>query len=175
MRGKKEKVRSYYDSFAKDYNNFYEKIQYEKFKFVLTDFDDEFFESCIDVGGGTGLLSKYLNREIFTVDLSYDMIKEALKLKHSKILLVADMTALPIRKSAFKIVFSFTAIQNAIYPINMVKEVFRILRSEAGNFLITTLEKIIDDSKFKIICEEGGLVGNLLKFPIEDIGFSNFC
>ncbi len=174
MSGKKEKVRRYYDNFAKDYNNFYEKIQFTKYKYVLNEYETNFIESCIDVGGGTGLLSKYLNFEIFTVDLSYDMIKEALILKHSTLLLVADMAALPIRNSAFNTVFSFTAIQNAISPAIVVRELARILRNDPGYFLITTLEKIIVANMFKLLCEEGGLSGDIFKFPIEDVGYSNF-
>ena len=173
MSDKKHKVRIYYDNFAKDYDSFYEKIQFEKYKYIFSLIDLQEYEFCIDVGGGTGLLSKYIQKEMLVIDLSYDMIREVLSNKRSKLLLVADMTSLPIRKTSFNTVFSFTAVQNSILPSNMLKEVSRILRNDPGNFIVSTLEKIIDKSSFSLLCNKAGLTGKIFNFPIEDIGYSN--
>ena len=171
MSGKKEKVRTYYDNFSNDYDRFYEKIQFEKYSYVFNRCNLHSYESLIDVGGGTGLLSKYFGKEILTIDISYEMIKRALE--HTNLLLVADMSSLPIRKSSFEMALSFTAIQNAHSPLQVINEIARILWNDLGKFIITTLEKILDQDKFKLLCETGGFIGDITTLPIEDVAYSN--
>ncbi len=72
---KEKKVKNYYDEFSQNYDGFYKNLQFEKYNIVLTEVAT-FPEWVLDHGGGTGLLSQWLNYPILTMDISDAMIRK---------------------------------------------------------------------------------------------------
>ena len=128
---KKQRVISDYGKSVKHYNKRYAATQFEKFK-ILDGI--ELKGTILDLGGGTGLLGKYLKRELVNVDSSFAM------LEHSKETnICADIDHLPFKSHSFDAVLSFTALQNLPNFTRVFKEVARVSK---GKFICSVLNKV---------------------------------
>ena len=121
-----------YDKTAKLYNLRYRRIQLEKYKIALHDqlLDGE----ILDLGSGTGLLSKFLGKKIYQVDVAKGML---LLSRGRRV--QADIEKLPFRANKFDYVLSFSALMNAENPEAVIKEVKRVLKPK-GIFIVTYLK-----------------------------------
>ena len=126
------KAKELYDKTAKLYNFRYRRTQFEKYKIALHDqlLDGE----ILDLGSGTGLLSKFLGKRIHQVDVSKGML---LLSRGRRV--QADISKLPFRANKFDYVLSFSALMNAENPEGAIKEVKRVLKPE-GIFIVTYLK-----------------------------------
>jgi ubiquinone/menaquinone biosynthesis C-methylase UbiE len=98
-------------------------------------------EKIIDVGGGTGLISKVLrskklNDDIMVIDLSRSMLQ---KVKDPTLSIVqGDVTTFPLRDE----VFTLAVLVNTIHHISEIKqqvvlqEIFRILKKQGRIFIL---------------------------------------
>jgi len=121
-----------YDKTADIYNIRYRSIQFEKYSCALKDVD--LSGKILDLGSGTGLLSKFLNQKLISVDISKKMLRRS----NSKNV-QGDMSELPFKENVFDIVLSFSALMNSPNPKKTINEVNRILKPE-GIFVVTYLK-----------------------------------
>ena len=170
--GEKKKVRDYYDSFSSNYDNFYDRIQHQKFKYYSEELN-QIKEWCVDLGGGTGLLSKYLNYPILTLDISYKMLLNAKKNEYTSLLVASDIQKLPIRNKSIKTVLSFTAIQNADNPREVFVDIERIIELD-GTGIVTALRKTTTERDFNIWLKDLTLKSKINQLDIEDLGCTIF-
>ncbi len=169
---KELKVRNYYDSFSDNYDNFYHKIQFQKFGYlndILTKFNHN---DLIDLGGGTGLLSSFLQIKLLTLDLSYNMLKEGKLSSYISQGIVGDINNIPIRNKAFTHIVSFTAVQNTSNYKQSFKEIRRISKKQSEN-VVSVLKKLIDKTMLINISDKYFSDYQFIEFPIEDIGIYN--
>jgi len=128
---KKQRVISDYGKTASHYDKRYAATQFEKFKILD---GVELNGLILDLGGGTGLLGKYLKRELVSVDSSFAMLKQS-----GEINICADIDYLPFKSNSFDAVLSFTALQNLPNFSKVFKEVRRVSK---GTFVCSVLNKI---------------------------------
>jgi len=129
---KANRARTLYDKTSKFYNPRYRKIQFEKYRTVLS--DQLLDGDILDLGSGTGLLSEFLGKKVHQVDISKGM----LLLGRGK-RVQADIENLPFKTDRFDYVLSFSALMNAENPEGVIKEVKRVLKP-GGIFIITYLK-----------------------------------
>ena len=128
---KKQRVIGDYGKSAKYYDKRYAATQFEKFR-ILDGI--ELNGLILDLGGGTGLLGKYLKRELVNVDSSFAMLKQS-----GEINICADIDYLPFKSACFDTILSFTALQNLPNFTKVFKEVRRVSK---GKFICSVLNKI---------------------------------
>ncbi len=121
-----------YDKTADIYNSRYRTIQFEKYSRALENVT--LSGKILDLGSGTGLLSKFLNRKLISVDISKKMLTKS----NSKNV-QGDMAKLPFKNNSFDLVLSFSALMNSSSPQKTINEVHRILKPE-GIFVVTYLK-----------------------------------
>ncbi len=121
-----------YDKTADIYNSRYRTIQFEKYSRALKDIN--LSGKILDLGSGTGLLSKFLNRKLISIDISKKMLKKS----NSKNV-QGDIAELPFKDDSFDVVISFSALMNSSNPKKTINEVNRILKSD-GVFVVTYLK-----------------------------------
>lgn len=83
----------------------------------------------LDVGGGDGAVSFYLNAggyDIVLVDISVEACRKA-KIRGLQAI-VADAQSLPIREKFFDVVWGGDLVEHLFNPLNFVKEAFRVTR-----------------------------------------------
>ncbi len=152
-------VREKYNRTASIYNQRYRAIQREKYKIMLSGL--KLKGRILDHGCGTGLLSKFLGKNINGVDNSAEM----LKIKGSGDL--ADVEKLPYKDGTFDFILSFTTLQNCSSQEKAIKEAKRVLKPK-GTFVCTFLRSL--EPKLKLLLEKH--FKTLEKRPCgEDIGF----
>lgn len=143
---KKFDVKNYYDNFSDSYDNFYVKIQLQKYQECHELLHEGYMEQyCVDLGGGTGLLSEYLDTKLITGDLSFNMLRFGLDKDRTSQVIVMDMEHLPIRSRCIQTLFSFTVLQNLTDPELGVREVHRVLGFSYSG-IITLLKKSASNS-----------------------------
>jgi ubiquinone/menaquinone biosynthesis C-methylase UbiE len=103
-------------------------------------------EWSLDHGGGTGNLSKWIDYPLLTFDISFSMIQFGQKEMHDFQGIVGDMTQMPFRNKSFKLLFSFTAIQNSSSIVKSLNEISRTSEVESQQIL-TILKKKYDSDK----------------------------
>lgn len=158
---KKNDIRSKYNITADFYNNRYGDIQYEKYSRMLNSM--ELKGMILDLGGGTGMLSDFLDKEVIGVDFSINMLKKS----GNKYKILADAEHLPFKNNIFDFVLSFTLLQN-LPGFKVFKEVKRILKPDSL-FILTTLKKKYMKNVYKIL-EKNFLILKEVDCG-EDIGF----
>ena len=67
----------YYDSIADGYDELHGEEQERKFKHVLSKMEFQTDSSVLDVGCGTGLVSRYIESKITGIDPSINLLKIA--------------------------------------------------------------------------------------------------
>jgi len=134
-------IQNSYDSSADVYNSRYKKIQYQKYMNALTNIDLE--GKILDLGSGTGLLSKFLHHKLISLDLSYNMLT---KFDGTKV--QADMSNIPFKENSFDFVLSFSSLMNSDNIENTLKEIRRITKKD-GRVIISYLNKYDFSDKIK--------------------------
>ena len=157
----------YYNSFSNKYDSFYNKIQIQKYNSSILK-QSKINEWTLDHGGGTGLLSKWLEYPLITLDISDKMLRVG-KLENIEIqCIVGDMNRLPLRKNCINQFLSFTALQNSSDPYIALNEICRTSENY-GTHLISLLEKKYDETKFNIWLSKSQVSYEISKLNIEDV------
>lgn len=149
---KKEKqARDYYDQYSGNYDNFYTEIQFSKFRELASYFHGQKGGLVLDLGGGTALLSQYLNNKeinqsLVTLDLSYKMLETGL-CNQTGNYIAADLSRIPVRSMVGLDLYSFTALQNLSLPDEGVAEINRIM-DQQSKAILTILAKKITEAQF---------------------------
>jgi SAM-dependent methyltransferase/uncharacterized protein YbaR (Trm112 family) len=112
------------------------------------------FESCIDLGAGSGFLPA-LVRERFGVDAYYADLVHRLnlpglgsrlgKLDHAVTL---DLTRLPFRDGAFDVVVSSEVLEHLVHPVEALAEMVRVARRAV---VLTSLEALAPDRLRRVL------------------------
>lgn len=155
----KLKTRTDYDRSAFMYENRYKSIQWSKY---VTMMDATPTGRILDLGCGTGLLSEFLRKKIYGVDISFQMLKKA---QSKEIVVQADMDFLPFHDSVFDAVLSFTSLQNLPSTDRVFKEVRRVLKKGCP-FIFTVLNK-----GFSLKSVEHYFTIRVIRHCGEDVGF----
>ncbi len=137
-------MRSLYDQTSAHYDDRYWEIQIHKYSAFEKDFLTNKAPLIVDSGGGTGLLARYLNREIVVIDLSVGMLKVASSKYPNVHLIAADAERLPLRCGSSDLVVSFSMIQNLPNPEKGISE---IIRCSSHDGIVTGLSKIISQDR----------------------------
>lgn len=161
-------VRSYYNSYAENYDNFYQSIQLEKLNHILPKLQN--CQHVIDLGAGTGILSQYVMWSVIGIDISYEMLRRGVLQERPFLGIAASITHLPIRDQSSNCIISMTTMQNVADVERGITELIRI-GSKKCIALITVLKK---SKQTNIIMEWLLKYANDLstfEVPPEDLGF----
>ncbi len=149
---KKKKIISNYNKTASFYDNRYRKIQEQKYKIILKNYQLN-SKLILDVGCGTGLFMEFIialtdqkdfnpNNYVGT-DISLNMLNifriklQRLKLKYEVALILSDIENLPFRENVFQCIFSLTSFQNLPNIDKGVRNLYIVGRDKADlNFSI---------------------------------------
>ena len=130
----KLEVRKHFDEFTLSDEKRTNPVQWEKYTTMI---DTPLKGRILDLGCGTGLLQEFLQKKIYGVDISFQMLKRA---KTKEVVVQADMDFLPFFDSVFDAVLSFTSLQCLPSLDYIFGEVRRVLKK--GNpFIFTILRK----------------------------------
>jgi ubiquinone/menaquinone biosynthesis C-methylase UbiE len=139
-------------------------------------------ETIIDVGGGTGLISKFLrsktqDSEIIVIDLSRNMLQQ---INDSSLTAIhGDVTAFPLKDETC----SLAILINTIHHIPKDKqqdalcEVFRILKKQGRIFIIeiwfpnTFLSNLFVKIEKLLVGKTSHLTADAMKQAVQDVGF----
>ena len=121
-----------YDKTSDIYNRRYRSIQFEKYTLALKNV--QLSGKILDLGAGTGLLSKFLNKNLISIDIAKKML-----LKSDSKNILGDISKLPFKDKSFDIVLSFSVLMNSSNPQKTIDEVYRILKPN-GIFVVTYLK-----------------------------------
>lgn len=166
---KEKKVKNYYNEFSQNYDDFYKKLQFEKYNIVLAD-ETIFPEWVLDHGGGTGLLSQWMNYPILTIDISDAMIRKGLSGKTKAQAVVGDMNHIPLRSNSIGTILSFTVLQNSTNIIQSLNEILRIIEAN-GKLFLTILEKKFPKDIFYHWMTKNNIDFQITRNVVEDIAF----
>jgi len=172
MINKKLEICKRYESTAKAYDKRYIDIQYQKFREILEKVPLSNKWLILDVGGGTGLLKDFipsLNRNIFILDLSFSMLKEARKKDKESFVICGDGENLPFRDKIFDIITCISTLQNMPEPLKSLREQKRVAKKGA-KIIVTVLKKSYSKNDLREIVEKAGLdIIEMFQMKIEDI------
>jgi ubiquinone/menaquinone biosynthesis C-methylase UbiE len=129
-------IKKLYNSTAEVYNKRYAQIQSKKYQLALQNINLDKESTILDLGAGTCLLSKFLNRNIISIDLSFNMLKQS----PNKLKIQANAEYLPFKNNTIDFIASFTLFQNIKNKQKALEESKRILKPEK-TFILTTLYK----------------------------------
>ncbi|UJG40680.1 MAG: methyltransferase domain-containing protein [Candidatus Heimdallarchaeum aukensis] len=169
MRKKKFRVRRSYDETAEMYDRRYISIQNKKYLDIIKHFKIPSNEPILDVGAGTGLFSKFLEKQnqVISCDISFNMLKEGIKNNGLIFTIVCDSDALPIRRDSISIITCFSVIQNVPEPLNTINQ-FNLILKEGGKVILTALAKLFSLEKLHELTDNYCKVIDSWKLPIED-------
>lgn len=161
-------MQSAYDQTSEHYDDRYWNIQIHKYSAFEKDFLGDKSSLIIDSGGGTGLLARYLKREIVILDISIGMLKVAQRNYSSVHLIAADGENLPLRKESSDLVTSFSMVQNLPSPQKGVRE---IVRCSSSKGIITSLARALGYDKLMNSLNECNVKYEPVELSQEDVGF----
>lgn len=163
MREWKEKrgAMRHYDRQAAIYDAQYEVEQNTKIEYALTCIKFESNELVLDLGCGTGLLFKHMNKKIgllVGVDVSLNALREAKKrMNMANIAIIrADADTTPFPDHIFNKVIAITVLQNMPDPKKTITEIKRIEKTGAI-FAATGLKKKFTKESFIELLERADL------------------
>ncbi|MDH5400886.1 MAG: class I SAM-dependent methyltransferase [Candidatus Heimdallarchaeota archaeon] len=160
---------TYYDTISNDYDSMYEIIQKQKFthcKQLIQPID-----WAIDLGGGTGLLSEWIEIPLINVDISFQMLLQGIQSKRYFLALCCDIEHLPIRKNSITSLFSFSVFQNIRHKAKALQRVTSIMDYQYNLVLITILNKENFVSEFKSTLDNQKIQYQLIQNLVEDSAF----
>ena len=125
----KKNLINLYTSSSEIYNERYQEIQFKKYSFINSKIDFIKATLIVDLGGGTGLLRKFLPKNVksILVELCPAMIKQLIdfELEKPKFDIIADIENLPIRRMALPFIVGFSILQNIERPTDFVNYIIR--------------------------------------------------
>jgi len=134
LREHTQKLRRQYDQAAQTYDSWLKHRQHGQLKIIETYLPAEVPTPIIDLGAGTGIVSKYLELDMISVDLSRQMLAHGIGHRCQ-----ADWSFLPFEDESFATVFSVSALDTAYDPFSKLEEMKRILKI-GGYFYLTVLK-----------------------------------
>ncbi len=168
MEQKKERMRFLYNETATHYDDRYLPIQSQKYQYVLKKIELQEVRT-LDVGGGSGLFARLTGRITDVVDISVGLLAQGVPHCSECNWIAGDGENLPIRKGAYGVVVSFSALQN--YPDRKkgLLEMLRVL-DKSGILVVTALGKSMDWKELETLAKGVGMNFDRLDLPIEDVG-----
>ncbi|MFX0033474.1 MAG: class I SAM-dependent methyltransferase [Candidatus Hodarchaeota archaeon] len=178
---KKKKIMEKYDSTSDFYDNRYKKIQEEKYKILLSNFQ-MVNNIILDAGCGSGLFFDFILKQFkedqikfmnyIGIDISSKMLKRFVKKRkksseHLKLnLILADIENLPIRENKIDSIYSITSLQNL--P-NLKKGIIEIIKvsKHMANFYLSILKKTLNLESLVSFLEQN--ITNLRIIDMESI------
>ncbi len=171
---KKIEATKRYNETAKLYDKRYGDIQIRKYQEVIPEITISDTDLIIDVGGGTGLLSDYLqnnSKNIFICDLSFEMLKEGKRKNKEGHFICADSEALPFRNDCCELVCYFSVFQNLESPDLSLSEGYRSLKPK-GRIIVTVLSKLFTQEILEEMLNKNEFViEKSCKLAVEDFAF----
>lgn len=170
-----------YDSTSDFYDNRYKKIQEEKYKILLSNFQ-MVNNIILDAGCGSGLFFDFILKQFkedqikfmnyIGIDISSKMLKRFVKKRkksseHLKLnLILADIENLPIRENKIDSIYSITSLQNL--P-NLKKGIIEIIKvsKHMANFYLSILKKTLNLESLVSFLEQN--ITNLRIIDMESI------
>lgn len=125
-----EGIRKHYDRIAARYDEFVGSRQLRQLNAIEALLGDRVHAPVIEVGAGTGLLTRHLDIEVVAIDLS-----QAMLLQGSGPRILGDWNALPIPDNAFNTFFSISVLETDRDSIRKLKEMIRVLKPRGWFFL----------------------------------------
>jgi len=161
---RKQGARKFYDNYAHDYERFYSSIQRQKFAHI----QDYIRPSSIifDLGGGSGLLSQWVDTMCINFDISSEMLRQGLQ-QRSFQAVASDLEHLPIRSNVADQIVSLSAFQNTQDLNKTVNETKRIA-SMSVTAVITLLRKTTNREEIENILIQTGFRYNYIATNAED-------
>lgn len=103
----------------------------------------------LDVGCGDGVMIYDLQKmhilegkcSVVGVDISQKNINVAKKRIKGSQFYVADASNLPFTDNSFDFVYSWMVIEHLLYPVDMVKEIARVMKKDAKCYISTIIRK----------------------------------
>jgi len=177
---KKREVMRHYNSLAPAYDAQYYGEQDEKMKATLSSTELKKDSIVLDAGCGTGLLFKYVGRQVkllVGLDMSPRILKEAKKCaKQLPTLAVvrADVDFSPFQDDIFDAVFAITLLQNVPDPLKTLREMKRVSKDRA--FIVATgLKKEFSREVFVKLLQRAGLEISVIESGSELKGHVAVC
>lgn len=158
----KKIIQEQYNQNAKIYNSRYSRIQLDKYDIMSEYFP--IYSKALDLGCGTGLLSKKL-KNLIGIDISLEMLKIA---KTGEKVIQAQCESIPFKNNSFDTIFSFSAIQSTDNLEKTINEIKRVLIPQ-GTLILTVIKRKLDKNLRKILNKT---FKNIKEIECgEDIGF----
>ena len=123
-------IRKHYHSIASRYDEFVGRRQSAQLEAINALLGDRVQPPVLEVGAGTGLLTRLLGIEVVAIDLSRAMLMHAPGTR-----IVADWNALPILSQTFNTFFSISVLETDRDSISKLKEMLRVLKPGCWFFL----------------------------------------
>lgn len=128
-------MKNYYDNISGGYNELYKREQLTKWA-LIKDFM-HFGERVLDLGCGTGFVTKLLPGIVVGCDSSRKMLEQC---PSSVRTVYCKAESLPFKDDSFDTVFSLTVLQDVKDISKAVNEIRRVLKT-SGNIIISVLDK----------------------------------
>lgn len=185
--GDNNSIRSYYNIIANEYaRDYFEELKFKPFdREILLRFCEltKNFGLVCDIGCGPGEIARFLKNfgvDVLGIDLSEEMIKEAIRLNPDILFRIGDMKKLQLNNDSLSGITAFYAIVNLTLEEvkQAIKEFYRVIK-ENGHLLISfhigdneavTVEKTVHKEKVFVDFRFFN-IDDILKI-IEDIGFN---
>ena len=141
----KRDVMRYYNTMASAYSELHGKEQQLKYRAALQ-YLSTTNKAILDLGCGTGLLFSFISTKsvLVGIDLSSEMVRRAacrIGNHPEGHVICADADYLPLRDAIFDTVFAFTLLQNIGTPLNLLREVSRVLKYNS-TFILSALKSV---------------------------------
>ena len=151
---KKKRIQENYDNLGgRIYDIRYTVEQEKKYSIIVAEFETHDTDIVLDNGCGTGLLFQLMNTFLIGLDLSNELLKQAMRRKTETTFLVnGDSENLPFRNKVFDRIISVTVIQNTDDPRRMILDSKRVLKIY-GEFAFTGLKKAYTKQEFQSLFE----------------------
>jgi len=156
---KKREVLQHYDRLARIYDSLYGEEQNAKIESILKTMRIGCKDLVLDVGCGTGLLTKYIASRVnhfVGIDLAGKVLKAAeersrrLRIKQNVSLMRADVDNLPFKDGVFDKIFALTLLQNVPEPCETLQEMVRVVKNKS-QIAVTGLKKHFTEENFTMM------------------------
>lgn len=128
------KIRRHYDRIAHNYDEWISDRQIKQLEVIASLLPEVLPKPALDIGAGTGLLSRVLGLDVVNFDLSRQMLANSVGLRCQ-----GDWGRLPFRAKSFGTVFSVSVLQTLTNPLPKLDEMGRVMKS-GGHFYLTVLK-----------------------------------
>lgn len=118
---------------AQEWASYQEATLQPVFEHVIEDFKSSSAHLLLDVGCGSGLFCQLAAQQGFQI-WGFDATSELIQIAHHKTptgeFQIGDMEDLPYADQSFDLVTGFNSFQYAAYPVQALKEAYRVLKPE---------------------------------------------